>query len=269
MKLGRIIAAAAAALVLFGAQSQALADQLSDIKARGVLRCAVPQDYPPFGFVGPDMKMQGYDVDTAAFLASELGVRCELIPVTGPNRIPFLQSGRADIVISTLGKTEERMRILDFTTAYAPTFLGVFGPAGEKVSQAADLKGRSVGATRGNIEDQLLTKMVPDGVNYKRYEDNNTTSQAYLSGQTDFICCLNFVAGALSSRVKADRVPELKFRLRNSPNYIGVRKGETALRDALNAALKKGFDNGTLGSFCQKYLGTAIPSDLLQQEPEL
>lgn len=269
MKISSILSALGAICIVLGTYAGAFADQLADIKSRGVIRVAVPQDYPPFGFVGPDMKMKGYDVDTGRFIAEQLGVACELVPVTGPNRIPFLQSGRADIIISTLGKTAERMKVIDFTTAYSPTFLGVFGPASSSVAKADDLKGHSVGATRGNIEDQLLTKMTSSDVVYKRYEDNNTTSQAYLSGQTEYICCLNFVAGALSNKVEAGRVPVLKFRLRNSPNYIGIKKGETELLNALNAALKKGFENGTLGGFCKQYLGTEIPSDLLSQEPEL
>lgn len=81
------------------------ADKLSDIQKRGELIVAVPQDFPPFGSVGTDLKPQGYDIDTAQYLAEELDVKLKLIPVTSANRIPYLQTDKVDLVISSLGKT--------------------------------------------------------------------------------------------------------------------------------------------------------------------
>ena len=103
MKFTRMLSALfiAASLVL-SMHSAASADHLQDIKARGTLRVAIPQDYPPFGFMGPDKQLKGYDIEMAGIVAKALGVKCELVPVTGANRIPFLLSNRADIVISTL-----------------------------------------------------------------------------------------------------------------------------------------------------------------------
>ncbi len=269
MNIRNILSIAASLMLLAGFHGAAQADQLADIQSRGVLRVAVPQDYPPFGFVGPDMKMRGYDVEMAQYLAKDLGVKCELVPATGANRIAFLQSGRVDIVISTLGKTAERLKAIDFAMAYAPTYLGVFGPESLKVEKPEDLKGHSVSVTRGNIEDQLLTELIDDSVTCKRYEDTNTTSQAYLSGQTEFICTLNFVAGALRMRMKDDRRPELKFSLRNSPNFVGLRQNEPALKAALNKGITKAFEDGTLNRLSETYLGVPLPADMIHQEPEI
>ena len=124
MKFTRMLSALfiAASLVL-GMHSAASADQLQDIKARGTLRVAIPQDYPPFGFMGPDKQLKGYDIEMAGIVAKALGVKCELVPVTGANRIPFLLSNRADIVISTLGKTKERQKVIDFSIAYAASYV--------------------------------------------------------------------------------------------------------------------------------------------------
>lgn len=60
----------APALVFFAAQA-AHADALDAIAKRGTLRVAVPEDYPPFGSVGPDMKPQGYDIDMATLRISD------------------------------------------------------------------------------------------------------------------------------------------------------------------------------------------------------
>lgn len=62
------------ASLMFG-MTTASADGLSDISERGVLKVAVPQDFPPFGSVGPDLKPRGLDIDTAQLLADKLSVK--------------------------------------------------------------------------------------------------------------------------------------------------------------------------------------------------
>ena len=59
-----------AGAVLFSQAITAHADQLQDIEKRGVIRIAVPQDFPPFGSVGTDLQPQGYDIDMAKYPVS-------------------------------------------------------------------------------------------------------------------------------------------------------------------------------------------------------
>ena len=93
-----------------------------------VIIIAIPTDFPPYGFVGTDMEPQGLDIDMANYIGDKLGVKMELVPVTSANRIAYLQTKKADLVISTLGKNPEREKVIDFTVAYSPFFLAVFGP---------------------------------------------------------------------------------------------------------------------------------------------
>ena len=130
-----LFALAAAALAAFAAPS-ARADALADVMSRGTLRVAVPQDFPPFGSVGLDMAPQGYDIDVANLIGSKMGVKVELVPVTSANRIPYLQTNKVDLVISSLGKNPEREKVIDFSVAYAPFFNGVFAPDSVAVSKA-------------------------------------------------------------------------------------------------------------------------------------
>ena len=117
----------AAAAVMLAQMGSAQADQLQDIHQRGVLRVAVPQDFPPFGSVGTDLQPRGYDIDMANYLAKSMKLKLQLVPVTSANRVPYLQTNKVDVVISSLGKNAARERVIDFSEAYAPFFLGVFG----------------------------------------------------------------------------------------------------------------------------------------------
>ncbi|CAH2602502.1 Transporter substrate-binding domain-containing protein [Rhodovastum atsumiense] len=237
------------------------AEALQDILARKTVRIAVPQDFPPFGSVGTDMQPVGYDVDVARLIAAKLGVKLELVPVTSANRIPYLQTGKVDLVISSLGKNAEREKVIDFSSAYAPFFNGVFAPAATKVSKPEDLAGQTVGVTRGAIEDLELTKIAPASTVIKRYEDNNGTISAFLSGQVGIVATGNVVAAAILAR-NPPRRPELKFLIKNSPCYIGLNKDQPALRarvDAIIAAAKK---DGSLQAISRKWLGADLPADL-------
>ena len=184
----------------------AKADQLDDIQQQGVLKVAVPQDFPPFGSVGADMQPHGYDIDMAGYLAQKLNVKLELVPVTSANRIPYLQTKKVDLVISSLGKNPEREKVIDFSNAYAPFFLGVFGADAVAVTKADELAEKTIGVTRGAVEDMELSKIAPASTTVKRFEDNNTTLSAYLSGQVDLIATGNIVVGEIASRMP-DRKP--------------------------------------------------------------
>lgn len=113
-------------IALLAQAAPTMADQLQEIRQRGVLRVAVPQDFPPFGSVGTDLQPQGYDIDMARYLADKMKLKLQLVPVTSANRVPYLQTNKVDLVISSLGKNPEREKTIAFSRAYAPFFLGVF-----------------------------------------------------------------------------------------------------------------------------------------------
>ncbi|RCS21836.1 amino acid ABC transporter substrate-binding protein [Phyllobacterium salinisoli] len=256
-----IFGAATLAITPLLTAKAALADTLADIAARGVLRVAVPQDFPPFGSVGTDMAPMGYDIDVAKLIGEKLGVKTELVPVTSANRIPYLQTNKVDLVISSLGKNAEREAVIDFSTAYAPFFNGVFAPDAVSVSKAEDLADKTIGVTRGAVEDLELTKIAPQDAVIKRYEDNNGTISAFLSGQVEVVATGNVVAAAILAKNPPKR-PELKFLIKNSPCYIGFNKNEPALQEKVDAIIAAAKADGSLNAISQKWLGADLPADL-------
>lgn len=239
----------------------ARADALADISARGTVRIAVPQDFPPFGSVGTDMAPRGYDIDMANLIGEKLGAKVEIVPVTSANRIPYLQTSKVDLVISSLGKNAEREAVIDFSNAYAPFFNGVFAPADVAVAKAADLSGKTVGVTRGAIEDLELTKIAPADADIKRYEDNNGTISAFLSGQVEIVATGNVVAAAILEKNPPKR-PEMKFLIKNSPCYIGMNKNEPALMAKVNEIIAVAKADGSLNAISQAWLKLDLPAEM-------
>jgi len=227
---------------------------LDDVVKARKITIAIPTDFPPYGFVGTDLKPQGLDIDMANYIAGKLGVAIELTPVTSANRVPYLQSGKAHLVISTLGKNPEREKVIDFTAAYSPFFQAVFAAKTMPIKSFADLAGKSVGVTRGAIEDQELTKVAPAGVEIRRFEDNNATVSAFVSGQVQLIATGASVAGNMIAR-NPQLGTEYKLLLKDSPNFIGVAKGEDKLRLKVNEIIAEAKKAGDLDKMAVKWLG--------------
>lgn len=250
-----------AAMLALGATGPQAHAELADITARGTIRVAVPQDFPPFGSVSLDMAPQGYDIDVAKLIAEKLGVKVELTPVTSANRIPFLQTNKVDLVISSLGKNPDREKVIDFSVSYAPFFNGVFAPDSVAVAKVEDLSGKSVGVTRGSVEDLELTKIIPSDATVKRYDNNNGTISAFLSGQVQVVATGNVVAAAILER-NPPKKPQLKFLIKNSPCFVGFNKEQPALKAKIDEILTAAKADGSMNAISQKWLKTELPKDL-------
>ena len=119
--ISRFIKYTLASLFLISAPAHA---DLSDILSNGIVKIAVPEAFAPFGSVGKTGEHEGYDVDVAKLIAKDLGVKLELVPVVSKQRIPFLETDRVDLVISTMGANPKRAKSINFSSAYAPFYSG-------------------------------------------------------------------------------------------------------------------------------------------------
>ena len=174
--------------------------------------------------------------------------------VISANRVPYLQTKKADLVISTLGKNAEREKVIDFTSAYSPFFQAIYGPKSLSLKSFDDLKGKTVAVTRGALEDQEVGKVAPAGTEIKRFEDNNATVSAFVSGQTQLLATGASVASTVIQKNPQINA-EYKLLLKDSPNFIGVAKGEDALRTRVNAIIADAKKAGDIDKMAQKWLG--------------
>jgi polar amino acid transport system substrate-binding protein len=230
---------------------------LDDILKSKVIKVAVQTDSAPYGFVGIDLKPVGLDIDMAQYIGKKLGVAVELVPVVSGSRIPALQTRKADLVIATLGKNPEREKVIDFSAAYSPFFQAVFGPKNLSIKSFADLAGKTIGVTRGAMEDQELTKVAPASLDTKRFEDNNATIAAFTSGQVQFVALGASVAGTMMTKNPQLSV-EYKLLLKESPNFIGIAKGEDKLKARVNEIVAEAKKSGELEAMSKKWLGRSL-----------
>jgi polar amino acid transport system substrate-binding protein len=242
------------------------AEALDDIAKRGVLRVAVPQDFAPFGSVGPSMQLEGLDIDVSGLLAKKLGAKLELVPVTSASRIPYLQTNKVDLVISTLGRDAERDKVIDFSQSYSPYNNSVYGPANLKIDGPADMAGKTVGVARGTFEDLMLTKSVPPSTTIKRFEDNSGMISAYLAGQVPLVGTGDFVANKIAATLpaSASNKPALKYVIHESACHVGLNKNEPKLMAKVDAILTEAKKDGELNGIVEKWLHVPLPQKMAQ-----
>jgi len=245
--------------LMTGGAGLASADALDDIAKAGTIKIGIFEDFPPFASLGSDMKIQGYDVDMADALAKGLGVKAELVGITGQNRIPYLSEGKVDALLS-IGYSDERAQVVDFTDPYAPYYIAVMGPEEVAVKGAADLAGKTIAVNRGTLEDTEVTKVAPADADIQRYNDYNGVISAFLSGQAQLTVVGNDVGATILAKNPAIK-PVEKFQLLTSPSNMAVKKGETRLQQKLNEILAGMKKDGSLNEMAVKWLKQPLAAD--------
>jgi polar amino acid transport system substrate-binding protein len=255
---------AIAAVAAMGVAHTASADALDDIKKAGKIRIAIDLGVPPYGMTDDKMQPTGSDVATARALAKDWGLEFELVPTTGATRIPALQTGKADLVISTLSITPERAKVIDFSKGYAVLRTVIAAPKSVNVKSMAELDGKTVGTVRGTTHDTQLTKEGPKGMKLVRYEDDATEAQAFLSGQVDIFSTAELLVAPIDKKNPARQV-EVKFVLDSFKLAVGVKKDEARLLAEVDKWIAANLKNGKLDAIYKEYHGNGLPDIILNQ----
>ena len=236
----------------------ASAQSLADIKKKGELTIGMLVDFPPYGTMNTSNQPDGYDADVARLLAKDLGVKVNLVAVTGPNRIPFLLTNKVDVLVASLAVTPERAKQVQFSKPYAAASIVLYGSKSLDLKSAADLKGKRIGVARASTQDVALTAVAPEGTEIRRFDDDASAMQALLSGQVDAIGCSTTVAAQIDKRAPANAF-ENKFLLRQQVMAVAMRPGQAELLKTVDDFVARNTANGELNKLYRKWLETDLP----------
>ena len=126
------------------------------------------------------------------------------------------------------------------------------------ISSYADLDGLTIGVTGGTLEDLELTKMAPKGAKITRFGDNAATLSAIKSKQVQVLVAGNTVAASVTE-ANPDFDLERKFIIKDSPCFIGVKKGNEDLLRWVNVFILHKKLGGDLNKISLKWLGQDLP----------
>jgi len=254
LRRGVLCAVVTALAVVLGAVGWAEAQSTLDIvKKRGKLVVGVKTDFPPFGYVDASGKNLGFDVDVAHLFAKALfndENQVELMAVTSGNRIPFLQSGKIDIIIATVTVTEERRQIVEFSDPYFLSGSLLLVPKASPVNSLDDLAGKTVAVVQGAIQDKDVEQLQPKA-NRLKFGKVSEAVLAVKGGRADAYAHDDILVLTLAKENPDLRAVGKPFIPR--PYGIAVRKGDTEFIKWVNAELARMKKDGTYDRLWKKY----------------
>jgi polar amino acid transport system substrate-binding protein len=253
------VAALGLGALLTAAAPFALAQTLDELKKKGELTVGLLVDFPPYGITNASNQPDGYDADVARLMAKDLGLKLNLVPVTGPNRIPFLLTNKVDLLVASLAVTPERAKQVAFSKPYSAATIILYGSKKAAIKGAPDLKNVRVGVARASTQDVALTALAPQGTEIRRFDDDASAMQALISGQVDAIGCSTTVAAQIAKRVPANTFED-KFVLRQQEMAVAIRPGQTELLKTVNDFVTRNTANGELNKLYRKWLERDLPA---------
>jgi polar amino acid transport system substrate-binding protein len=230
-------------------------DTLAEAKQKGVLVAGVKDSLPPFGYVDESTRtIVGYDVDFVKAIADKLGVKLELKSVTSASRMPQLTEGNIDIIAATMTKTPERAQQIDFSDTYFATGQKFLVKKGT-VKSLADLEGKKIGTAKGSTSEQNAAKALPTAT-ILSFDDY---PQAYLALQQGKVFAVttdeSILAGILGKAPNKEEFEIPDIQISDEPYGLGMRKGDKAFVDFVNATLLEMEKSGQAKAIFEKWFG--------------
>ena len=193
-------------------------------------------------------------------ICAEAKLDCVLTPIPWDGLIPALTAGKIDAIMNSMSITEERKQTIDFSDKYYNTPASIAGPKGEQFGAApADLKGKIIGVQASTIHADYAKKHFGEAAEIKEYQTQDEANQDLAAGridatQADTIAIDAFLKseqGMACCDLKGDVAADLEVL---GPGIgAGLRKGDTELKDKINAAIKAIRDNGKYEEITKKY----------------
>ncbi|MDX8440229.1 transporter substrate-binding domain-containing protein [Mesorhizobium australafricanum] len=236
--------------------SPADAQTLEAAKERGKLLVGIQGDNVPLGFLDSQGKNDGYDADMARMFGKKLGLPVEFVIVTNQNRIAALQSGKVDVLFSSLAMNAERAKVLQYSQPYIANQVSVLAAKDKPYKTFSDLKGVAIGVPKGSSQDIQLTKLAPDA-DIKRFDDDSATVQALLSGQVDAVGANQFYLARVEKQ--APGAYEYKIPIVATYNGAGCRLGDKEMNKALNDFIDEAKSSGKIAELYKKWINAEAP----------
>jgi ABC-type amino acid transport substrate-binding protein len=223
---------------------------LAKIKERGKLLAGVKLDTPPFGSLDDKNEPAGFDIDLVRKIGARIGVPVELVKVTSATRIPLLVSGNVDLVAASMTHTRERDKAIDFSITYYTGGQSLMVPKDSAVTGIKDLGGKQVAVQQGTTLEKNIAAVAPTA-KIVAFRDYNAAWLALAQRRADaFTGSLNVLQGFLKDNPNFKIVGDL-FSV--EPFGVGVRQGDSELRDEINFAIQDLWTSGEYASLYRKW----------------
>ena len=245
--------AAASSVASSAAASSEAASAAADFTTveAGKLTMATNATFPPYEMTTDNGTIEGIDVETAQAIADKLGLELQVDDMDFDAALLSVQQGKADIAMADITVTDERKAVMAFSDSYATGIQSIIVPEGSDIATADDLAGKKIGTQRGTTGYLYCSDDFGEDA-VVAYDNGLTAVQALNNSQVDAVVIDNEPAKAYVESNPGLKILDTSYA--EEDYAIGMNKDNTALLDAVNAALEELKADGTLQSIVDKYI---------------
>ena len=232
------------------AASETETAELSTVEP-GKLIMSTNAAFPPYEMTTDSGEFEGIDIETAQAIAEKLGLELQIDDMDFDAALLAVQQGKSDMVMAGVTVTDERQNVMDFTDSYATGIQSIIVKEDSDIASVDDLAGKKIGTQRGTTGYLYCSDDFGDE-NVVAYDDGLTAVQMLNNGQVDCVVIDNapakeFIAANPGLKLLDTAYVEESYA-------IGIGKGNTELKDAINTALEELKADGTLQAIVDKYI---------------
>ena len=222
------------------------------------------EPYPPFASLDASGTWVGWEVDIAKAICAAEKMDCVITPVAWDGIIPSLTGKQIDAIMASMSITEERMQTIDFSDKYYNTPTVIMTAKGSGITATPEgLAGKIIGVQASTVHQAYAQQYFTDAAEIRVYQTQDEINQDLAAGridatQADSIALADFAA------TDAGACCEIVGSVKDDPAIlgagvgVGLRQGETELKDKFNAAIKKIREDGTYDEITKKYFASSI-----------
>jgi len=225
--------------------------------------------YPPFSSPDASGNWVGWEIDIIHAVCAAAEMQCVITPVAWDGIIPALTSGQIDAIMNSMSITEERLQTIDFSDKYYNTPTVIVGAKGVEMAPTPEgLAGKIIGVQASTVHAAYAEKhFAATAAEIKIYQTQDEANSDLAAGRIDATQADSIALDAFLATDAGKACCELKGAVADDPEVLGlgvgagVRKGDDALREKINAAIKKIREDGTYDKITANYFASSIYGD--------
>ena len=238
---------------------------LGKIQQRGEITIGVKYDVPPFGFKNPQTnEVEGFDVDLGRAIAEDLGVQPKFVEAISDNRIPFLEKGTVDLILSTMTINAERDTEIDFSEPYYIARGRILVPGDSDIKGLEDLSGNSVCTALGSTYEETIREQAPEA-DLQLVDTYSECLERLQNGSIDAISTDDVILTGMI--IQDDTLKMVGDPLTTEPYGVGIKEGDKQLKRFVDQVLRRMEEDGRWEKTYQQWVGRHI--DRQEQPPDM
>jgi glutamate transport system substrate-binding protein len=238
---------------------------MAKLQDRGEITIGVKYDVPPFGFKNPQTdEVEGFDVDMGKIIAEELGVEPKFVEAISDNRIPFLQQGEVDLILSTMTINQERDQEIEFSEPYYIARGRILVPQDSDIKGVEDLAGKRVCTALGSTYEETLREEAPDA-DLRLVDTYSECLELLQNGAIDAISTDDVILTGMI--IQDDTLRMVGDELTTEPYGAGIKEGDREFQRFVSDTLEAAQQDGRWQDLYQEWIGQY--TDQEEQPPEM